>query len=53
MGSPASLGSRAVWEIKEKMNIEMYSHVMHIVSDVRGKLMKDKNIFDALKIFEG
>jgi len=36
-------------KIKEKMNIEMYSHVMHIVSDVRGKLMKDKNIFDALK----
>ena len=27
----------------------MYSHVMHIVSDVRGKLMKGKNIFDALK----
>ena len=36
-------------KIKEKMNVEMYSHVMHIVSDVRGKLMKDKNIFDALK----
>ena len=36
-------------KIKEKMNIEMYSHVMHIVSDVRGKLLKDKNIFDALK----
>lgn len=35
--------------IKEKMNIEMYSHVMHIVSDVRGRLKKNKNIFDALK----
>jgi anthranilate synthase component 1 len=30
------------------MEIERYSHVMHIVSNVSGKLRKDKDIFDAL-----
>ena len=34
--------------VKEFMVVEYYSHVMHIVSDVRGKLRDDKNIFDAL-----
>jgi len=34
--------------IPENMNIENYSHVMHIVSDVKGKLAKDKDPFDAL-----
>jgi anthranilate synthase component 1 len=28
--------------------VEYYSHVMHIVSGVRGKLRKDKDVFDAL-----
>ncbi|MBI1354075.1 MAG: anthranilate synthase component I [Acidobacteria bacterium] len=28
--------------------VEMYSHVMHIVSGVRGKLRKDKDAFDTL-----
>jgi anthranilate synthase component 1 len=31
------------------MVIEKYSHVMHIVSNVVGKLSKDKNFIDALK----
>ena len=34
--------------IPEKMVIENYSHVMHIVSDVKGKLAIDKDPFDAL-----
>ena len=35
-------------KVKNFMNIEKYSHVMHIVSEVVGKLKKDKTIFDAL-----
>jgi len=34
--------------VKEFMVVEYYSHVMHIVSDVRGKLRDGKDIFDAL-----
>ena len=34
--------------IPENMVIENYSHVMHIVSDVKGKLASDKDPFDAL-----
>ncbi len=34
--------------VPEKMKIENYSHVMHIVSAVRGKLAQDKDAFDAL-----
>ena len=34
--------------IPENMVIENYSHVMHIVSDVKGTLAKDKDAFDAL-----
>ena len=34
--------------VKEFMVVEYYSHVMHIVSDVRGKLREGKDIFDAL-----
>jgi anthranilate synthase component 1 len=29
--------------------VEKYSHVMHLVSEVRGKLRSDKTSFDALK----
>ena len=35
-------------KVKEFMVVEYYSHVMHIVSDVRGTLHKDKDVFDAL-----
>jgi anthranilate synthase component 1 len=31
------------------MKIERYSHVMHIVSDVRGKLQKDRDAYDLLR----
>ena len=34
--------------VKEFMIVEYYSHVMHIVSDVRGQLREDKDIIDAL-----
>jgi anthranilate synthase component 1 len=34
--------------LKEFMKIEYYSHVMHIVSSVVGKLKKSKDIFDVL-----
>ena len=34
--------------VKEFMVVEYYSHVMHIVSDVRGKLRDGKDVFDAL-----
>ncbi len=35
--------------VKELMVIERYSHVMHIVSDVRGKMQPDKDAFDLLR----
>ena len=35
-------------QVVEFMQLERYSHVMHIVSTVIGKLMKNKNAIDAL-----
>jgi anthranilate synthase component 1 len=35
--------------VTEMMGIEKYSHVMHIVSNVVGKLVKNKDAFDLLK----
>ncbi|OIN95407.1 MAG: anthranilate synthase component I, partial [Deltaproteobacteria bacterium CG1_02_45_11] len=35
--------------VPELMAVEKYSHVMHIVSDVYGKLSKDKDVFDVLR----
>ena len=35
-------------EVTEKMNIELYSHVMHIVSNVQGTLDKKFDALDAL-----
>jgi anthranilate synthase component 1 len=35
--------------VDELMTIERYSHVMHIVSNVVGKLAKNKNAWDLLK----
>ena len=46
VGKIAKIGSV---KVTEKMVIEKYSHVMHIVSNVVGKLSKDKNFIDALK----
>ena len=36
-------------ELTEKMVIERYSHVMHIVSNVRGRLQEGMSAIDALK----
>jgi len=36
-------------EVNEKMTVEKYSHVMHIVSNVRGKIRKDRDCFDLIK----
>lgn len=35
-------------QVEEFMTIEKYSHVMHIVSHVTGKLKKNKDVIDAL-----
>lgn len=35
--------------VNELMVIERYSHVMHIVSDVTGRLKDDKEIFDVIR----
>ena len=35
-------------QVKDFMTVEFYSHVMHIVSDIRGVLREDKDVFDAL-----
>ena len=41
-------------EVDELLVIEKYSHVMHLVSNVRGELKKDKDGFDLLKaVFPG
>ncbi|MDD5085288.1 MAG: anthranilate synthase component I family protein [Candidatus Omnitrophica bacterium] len=40
--------------VSEKMILEKYSHVIHIVSNVVGRLAKDKNRFDLLRaVFPG
>ena len=36
-------------EVSDLMNVERYSHVMHLVTHVQGKLRHDLNIFDALQ----
>ncbi len=36
-------------EVDEQFTIERYSHVMHIVSNVRGELKKDLDCFDVLE----
>jgi anthranilate synthase component I len=43
LGRVAEIGSI---EVNELMGIERYSHVIHIVSNVRGKLAADKSPFD-------
>jgi anthranilate synthase component I len=36
-------------ELDSYMEIERYSHVMHMVSHVKGKMQSDKDFFDALR----
>ncbi|MEK6599239.1 MAG: anthranilate synthase component I, partial [Deltaproteobacteria bacterium] len=46
VGRVAETGSVSVNEL---MVVERYSHVMHIVSNVHGRLRQDKDSFDALR----
>ena len=46
VGRVAEIGSVKVTDL---MIIERYSHVMHIVSNVVGKLREDKDVFDVLR----
>jgi anthranilate synthase component 1 len=46
VGRVAAIGSV---EVTERMVIERYSHVMHIVSNVRGRLALGRDCFDALR----
>ncbi len=46
IGRVAEIGSV---ELIEKMIIERYSHVMHIVSEVQGTLQEDKDNIDVIK----
>ncbi|MCQ9208824.1 MAG: anthranilate synthase component I, partial [Omnitrophica bacterium] len=46
IGRVAKVGSVSLTEL---MVIEKYSHVMHIVSEVKGRLRKDKDIFDLIR----
>ncbi len=36
-------------EVSELMDVERYSHVMHLVTHVQGKLRRDMSAFDALR----
>jgi len=36
-------------KVSELMTVEKYSHVMHIVSDVSGRLMKGRDAFDVIR----
>jgi anthranilate synthase component 1 len=36
-------------EVTKQMYVERYSHVMHLVSNVRGELVEGKNCFDAFR----
>jgi anthranilate synthase component 1 len=46
VGRVAEIGSVSV---TERMIVERYSHVMHIVSNVRGRLAPDQDAFDAFR----
>ncbi|MBS3906767.1 MAG: anthranilate synthase component I [Syntrophaceae bacterium] len=46
VGRVAEIGSV---EVTELMAVERYSHVMHIVSHIRGSLAQDKNAFDVFR----
>ncbi|MFH1339384.1 MAG: anthranilate synthase component I [Candidatus Omnitrophota bacterium] len=35
--------------VKNFMHVERYSHVMHLVSEVEGKLRRDRDIYDCLR----
>ena len=42
------IAQKATVNVSTFMNVEMFSHVMHIVSEVRARLSRRKNIFSSL-----
>ena len=46
LGSVAAIGSV---EIQRLLQVEQYSHVMHITSEVTAQLAQDKDVYDALR----
>ncbi len=46
LGRVSEFGSVSVTEL---MRVEKYSHVMHIVSDIEGRLINGKDAFDVLR----
>ena len=42
-------GRTGTVEVSELMVIERYSHVMHIVSNVRGRLLEGRDAFDVFR----
>jgi anthranilate synthase component 1 len=43
------IAERGSVQVESLMNVERYSHVMHIVSNVTGKLDSSKTVYDVLK----
>lgn len=43
------VAERGTVHVESLMNVERYSHVMHIVSNVTGKLDQSKTVYDVLK----
>jgi anthranilate synthase component I len=43
------VAERGSVHVESLMNVERYSHVMHMVSNVTGKLCPDKTVYDVLK----
>ncbi len=46
MGRVCAIGSV---KVNEFMSLEKYSHLMHIVTNIRGKLAKGRDVFDVLR----
>ena len=45
------VAERGSVHVESLMNVERYSHVMHMVSNVTGTLCSDKTVYDVLKIY--
>ena len=43
------VAERGSVQVESLMNVERYSHVMHMVSNVTGRLCPDKTVYDVLK----
>ena len=43
------VAARGSVKVESLMQVERYSHVMHIVSQVKGELEKDKSVYDVMR----